>query len=106
VFEDIDGNGAQDMFAGEMGLMGWTVQLYWKATGALVTTASSDGAGKFVFSALGNGTYFVCVVAQAGYTQTYPTEGTACGGRGHEFTLQGTLESWAENNNFGEMASP
>src|SRR6266566_4161360 len=30
VFEDLDGNGAQDVFSGEMGLAGWTVQLVWK----------------------------------------------------------------------------
>lgn len=106
VFEDIDGNGSQDMFSGEMGLMGWTVQLYWKATGALVTTASTDDAGNFVFSSLGNGTYFVCIVSQSGYTQTYPTQGTGCNGLGHEFTLQGTIESWATKNDFGEMATP
>ncbi|MEX2155535.1 MAG: SdrD B-like domain-containing protein [Gemmatimonadales bacterium] len=106
VFEDIDGNGSQDMFGGEMGLLGWTVQLYWKATGALVTTASTDDAGNFVFSSLGNGTYFVCIVSQSGYTQTYPTQGSGCNGLGHEFTLQGTIESWATKNDFGEMATP
>src|SRR5882724_3676519 len=29
VFEDLDGNGLRDPFSGEMGLEGWTVELWW-----------------------------------------------------------------------------
>jgi hypothetical protein len=101
VYEDIDGNGSRDIFAGELGLAGWTVQLVWN--GQVVASATTDGDGNFVFSGLGNSTYSVCVIAQSSYTQTQPVGGSGCGGSGYEFTFSSSFETWAMNNNFGMM---
>src|SRR5438034_5857816 len=45
VFEDIDGDGLRDPFAGEMGLAGWSVQLMWN--GQLVASATTDVDGNY-----------------------------------------------------------
>jgi serine-aspartate repeat-containing protein C/D/E len=102
VFEDIDGNGARDPFAGEMGLMGWSVSLF-NSLGQVLASASTDDAGNFVFTALPNGSYSTCVSMQGGYTQTAPTSGTGCGGLGYAFTINGTFQTWVQNVNFGMM---
>ncbi len=101
VFEDIDGNGAQDMFAGEMGLAGWSVQLYWN--GQLVGTATTDADGMYLFPNLGNSDklWSVCVVPQAGYVRTGPA-GSACNGDGTAYTLKNTVPTQLRTN-FGEM---
>jgi hypothetical protein len=100
VYEDVDGNGSWDMFAGEMGLAGWTVQLYWN--GQVIASATTDGNGSYSFANLGNATYSVCVVGQAGYIRTEPASGVACDGAGYTFTLGGSFPSVAERN-FGMM---
>lgn len=101
VYEDVDGNGIRDMFAGEMGLAGWTVQLFW--SGQLVTSATSDADGNYAFTGLGNGdAWSVCVVPAAGYSRTQPANGSACGGNGVNFLINGSFETWFENN-FGWM---
>ncbi|HEV2670178.1 MAG TPA: SdrD B-like domain-containing protein [Gemmatimonadales bacterium] len=105
VFNDLDGSGSRDMFSGENGMPGWTVQLFNASTHALLATASTDASGYFMFSGLTNGTYDVCVVAQTGYMQTWPTIGNACDGLGYEFSFDSTIETWATNNDFGELAS-
>ncbi|HWC72751.1 MAG TPA: SdrD B-like domain-containing protein, partial [Gemmatimonadales bacterium] len=105
VWEDIDGNGIRDPFAGEMGLAGWTVQLY-DGNGQLLSSQVTDADGNFAFDSLVNGSYSVCVVAQGGYTQTSPLSGTGCGGRGYSFSFSNPFETWATNNDFGEMANP
>ncbi len=106
VWEDIDGNGVRDPFGGEMGLAGWTVQLY-DANGLLLSSAPSDDAGNYIFAALPAGTYSVCVLADhALYHQTDPLSGTGCGGLGYSFPILGNLGSWTVNINFGEMLNP
>ena len=89
VYEDVDGNGMWDMFAGEMGLAGWTLQLYWN--GQVVATTTSDANGQFEFPGLGNSVWSVCVVPQAGYNLTQPSNGSgnACGGFGYESPVSG-----------------
>ena len=109
VYEEMDGNVGRDPFAGEMGLMGWTVNLY-DSGGALLastTTGETDPVtnSNYTFPALANGTYSVCVVGQAGYTQTAPTSGTGCGGLGHTFSISGMLETWRTGLDFGMMAA-
>jgi hypothetical protein len=106
VFQDDDGDRVQDPFAGEIGLVGWTLQLYWAATGQLLMTTTSDDMGDFFFSGLGNGDYYICIVADARYTQTSPTGTGVCGGFGHTFSLNGTFETWAAGNNFAEQPIP
>jgi hypothetical protein len=101
VYEDIDGSGRRDPFAGEMGLAGWTVQLVWN--GQVVATATTAWDGTFTFLGLGNATYSVCVIGQGGYSQTSPVGSNGCGGAGYSFTFNNTFETWAMNNDFGMM---
>src|SRR5438874_848119 len=85
VFEDLNGDGVRDPFAGEMGLAGWGLELWWN--GQVLASTTTDADGNFAFSGLGNSTYSVCVVAQGGYTQTLPVGGSGCGGGGYTFTF-------------------
>jgi hypothetical protein len=107
VWEDLDaGDGVRDPFSGEMGLLGWSVQLF-DANGLLLSSATTDDAGNYVFAALPAGTYSVCVVSQGTYHQTNPTSGTGCGGLGYSFPiLDNPFGSWTININFGEMLNP
>jgi SdrD B-like protein len=100
VFEDLDGNGVRDPFAGEMGIAGWTVELWWN--GQQLASTTSDADGNFLFDNLGNTTYSVCMEPQAGYTQTAPVGGSGCGGSGYTFTFNSVFMTWSVNN-FGEM---
>jgi len=106
VFEDIDGNGSQDPFAGEMGLAGWTVELY-NSAGLLIASTSSDASGNYEFAQLNDGSYSVCIVPVAGYRQTTPAQDAnhSCGGWGMPIAVQGQFEMWAVTN-FGEMLTP
>src|SRR5206468_10747970 len=74
VFEDLDGDGRQDVFSSEMGIEGWTVNLYWN--GQVIASTSSLSDGSFIFQNLGNTTYSVCLGAppagQGPYNQTLP----------------------------------
>ncbi len=106
VWEDIDGNGVRDPFGGEMGLQGWSVQLF-DANGLLLSTQITDGSGNYIFAALPGGTYSVCVVSQPAYHQTDPLSGTGCGGLGYSFPiLDNPFGSWTVNINFAEMLNP
>jgi len=101
VFEDIDGNGARDPFAGEMGLAGWTVELWWN--GQMLSSTTTDADGNYLFENLGNGaTYSVCIQRQAGYTQTYPVNGSGCSGTGWSFMFNSPFMTWFDGK-FGEM---
>jgi SdrD B-like protein len=99
VFEDLDGNGVQDIFSGEMGLAGWTLELWWNGQVLATTTSGSDGS--FIFDTLGNTTYSVCIQPQPGYSQTLPVGGSGCGGAGYSFTFNSVFMTWSINN-FGE----
>jgi hypothetical protein len=79
------------------------VQLIWD--GRVIAETQSDADGNFVFLNLGNSTWSVCVVQQAGYQRTQPGSGTGCGGAGYEFVLSSPFETWAQND-FGEMPTP
>lgn len=89
VYEDVDGDGSWNMFAGELGLAAWNLQLYWN--GRVVAEMATDGNGVYEFQNLGNATYSVCVVPQAGYLQTQPAPGNACAGAGYEVALSGAF---------------
>jgi len=100
VFEDLDGDGARDPFAGEMGLEGWTVELWWN--GQVLASTTTDVDGKYQFLNLGNTTYSLCIQAQGGYTQTIPVGGTGCGGSGYTWTFNGVFQQMFPGV-FGEM---
>jgi len=90
VYEDLDGNALRDPFAGEMGLEGWTVELWWN--GQVLGSAVTDADGRYQFPNLGNTTYSLCIQPQGGYTQTIPVGGTGCGGSGYQFTFGGVFQ--------------
>ncbi len=104
VFEDLDGDGRQDVFSSEMGIEGWTVNLYWN--GQVIASTSSLSDGSFVFQNLGNTTYSVCLGAppagQGPYNQTLPVGGSGCSGAGYTFMFNSQFMTWSVNN-FGEQ---
>jgi len=106
VFEDLDGNGDQDIFSGEMGIEGWGLELWWN--GQVIATTSTGPDGSFVFPDLGNSIYSVCAEVRAPYTQT-PSRGQVpvqeCGRVGYTFTFSGSIMMWSINN-FGEQMLP
>jgi serine-aspartate repeat-containing protein C/D/E len=104
VYEDLDGSGSRDPFAGELGIAAFSVQLRWN--GQVLATTTSDADGNFEFDGLGNSTYSVCVVLQGGYMQTAPTAGDGCGGLGYTFIFNSAFETWAMHNDFGMMQNP
>ena len=106
VWEDKNGDGIRDPFAFEMGLQGWSVQLN-DASGLLLSSATTDAAGNYIFAPLPAGTYSVCVVSQPTYHQTVPLSGTGCGGLGYSFPIAASsIGSWTINIDFGEMLNP
>jgi len=106
VWEDLNGDGIRDPFAGEMGLQGWTVQLF-DASGLALGSQVSDASGNYIFAGLSAASYSVCIVMQAGYHQTYPLSGTGCAGRGYAFTIPpSTFATWETKIDFGEMLGP
>ncbi|HRD93463.1 MAG TPA: SdrD B-like domain-containing protein, partial [Accumulibacter sp.] len=64
VWLDANANGVQD--AGEAGIAGVTVKLL-SATGALISSQTTDGSGNYLFSNLNPGDYKVQMVAPSGY---------------------------------------
>jgi hypothetical protein len=93
VYQDDDASGSRDMFAGEMGMAGWTVQLNWN--GRTIASTTTDADGNFVFAGLGNAAYSVCVVAQGGYSQTQPS------GSCYSFEFTGSFATWFDAAFFG-----
>ena len=101
MFQDLDGDGLQDVFSGEAGLSGWVVNLVWN--GQVIASTSSDTDGNFLFSDLGNSTYSVCIEMQGGFTQSAPNgNGTGCNGMGYSFVFDSQFMTWSVNN-FAEM---
>jgi hypothetical protein len=70
VWLDINRNGVQD--AGEPGIGGVTVQLF-NSLGGLLTTASTDTNGRYLFSGRCGGTYRVGVIASTAPAGLFPT---------------------------------
>jgi len=112
VFEDLDGNGVQDIFSGELGIEGWTVDLRWN--GEVIATMMAGADGSFVFGNLGNTGRLMfeeCLGApplswSAGrVTQTLPVGGSACSGAGYAFPFNNPFMTWSVNN-FGEQLVP
>jgi len=105
VFEDINGNGVRDIFDGELGLAGWTVQLVWN--GQVIDSRTTDPNGNYQFDGLANDApYEVCVVAQGNYNQTTPVGGSGCGGNGFAFSFHSSVPAQTAPLNFGEQLVP
>jgi YD repeat-containing protein len=64
VFVDANGDGALE--TGEVGLVGWTVDLE-NSAGTVLATRTTDSKGDYSFSSVGPGTFTVKVVQQTGY---------------------------------------
>lgn len=78
VFNDANGNGIRD--AGEVGLSGWRVFIDKDFDGVFDSTepsALTDSSGKFRFSQLPAGTYYLRVLQPAGWKLTVPSTGYA-----------------------------
>ena len=68
-FNDLNGNGEKD--DEEPGIEGWTIELLQR--GRVVGSTTTNADGKYWFTELEPGRYFVSEVQQAGWTQTVPT---------------------------------
>src|SRR3989338_2612007 len=84
-FNDLTGDGLD---AGDTPIDGWTIFIDTDLDGVLdagETSTVTAGGGLYSFGALADGTYSICEVLQAGWTQTYPGgpschSVTVCGG--------------------------
>jgi hypothetical protein len=67
-FNDLDGDGVKD--PGDVGLLGWTIQLDQDANGTVDATTVTDINGNYSFTGLTAGVYRIREVNQPGWTQT------------------------------------
>ncbi|MGA7719790.1 MAG: SdrD B-like domain-containing protein [Ignavibacteriaceae bacterium] len=74
VWNDANHNGIQD--AGETGISNVTVQLYNNSNNSLVATTTTDANGKYLFSNLSAGSYYVQFVIPNGYTVSAALQGS------------------------------
>jgi len=74
VWEDKNGNGIQD--SGEPGIAGVTVKLLGSDGTTVLKTATTDANGKYLFSNLAAGTYYVQFTTPSGYTFTTANAGS------------------------------
>lgn len=74
VWLDLNGNGLQD--AGEPGLPNVKVNLYLSGSSAILVSTTTDTNGKYLFTNLLTGSYYVQFVAPTGYVFTRQYAGT------------------------------
>jgi protocatechuate 3,4-dioxygenase beta subunit len=87
-YDDSNGNSVQEI--GESTLSGWNITM----TGPISDSVLTDGAGKYKFTGLTNGTYAVSEVQQSGWIQTStPTS----------YSIGITSGSNSTNNDFGNF---
>jgi len=98
-FVDVSGNMFWDW--GDFAAEGWVIQL----SGPVNATATTDINGFYAFTALPGGTYQVCEVAQAGWTQTAPFSGGGCpsGAFGYTRVVPSNQQIRFIGNDFGNM---
>ena len=106
-WEDENANGAKD--AGDNGLADWHIRVFNAAGNQVGSDLVTDASGNFSVN-LAPGTYRICEVLQANWTQSFPNPAnTACQGlsgvspSGYSVTVtsQGTFSS----NNFGNYTT-
>src|SRR5205085_248219 len=77
-WEDKNANGVKD--AGDNGLQSWHIRIFNAADAQVGSDVVTDGSGNFSVN-LAPGTYRICEVVQAGWTQSFPNPAnTACTG--------------------------
>ncbi|QDV81438.1 Serine-aspartate repeat-containing protein D precursor [Stieleria magnilauensis] len=69
-FDDANGNGIQD--TDELGLPGWTIELFDPTAGQILQTAVTDASGAYVFEEVALGAYQLRETQQFGWHQTFP----------------------------------
>lgn len=72
VWHDANGDGIQS--GGEQGIINTTVQLY-SSTGTLIATTVTDGLGKYLFSNVLTGLYYIKFIAPLEYDLTFADRG-------------------------------
>jgi hypothetical protein len=108
-FKDDNGNGVFDTSEGEVGLAGWTINLWTGSPGSLVFVASTitDVNGYYEFDQIIPGTtYYVSeVIPDPAWIQTFPNSTTAgamyIDGLGYVWVINLTSGEIHANNNFG-----
>jgi hypothetical protein len=75
-FHDLNANGTQNN--GDPGLGSWTIRLYDSNDQLVTSTTTTAGSGAYSFADVAAGTYRICEVLQANWTQSAPTSGPAC----------------------------
>jgi hypothetical protein len=98
-FVDVAGNMYWDY--GDYGAAGWVIEL----TGPVNATLTTDVYGNYAFKNLPGGTYLICEVQQAGWTQTAPFSGATCpsGAYGYTRVLPVGQQARIIGNDFGNM---
>ncbi|MDQ3140693.1 MAG: SpaA isopeptide-forming pilin-related protein, partial [Bacteroidota bacterium] len=74
VWHDKNGNGIQEI--GEEGIKGVVVNLLDKVTNTILKTFITDANGKYIFSKLKSGTYYIKVTIPVSYKLTLPNVGS------------------------------
>jgi hypothetical protein len=75
-----------------------------QVTGPVSQSTLSDGNGAYSFTSLPAGSYVVCVVPPAGWTQTLPTSGTTCP-NSFGYTIS-VADGASYTENFGFLSMP
>jgi uncharacterized repeat protein (TIGR01451 family) len=106
-WEDKNGNGTKD--AGDNGLQGWHIRVFDQNGSQVGSDLVTDVNGNFSVS-LNPGTYRICEVVQANWTQSFPNPAnTACQGlsgvspSGYQVTV--TSQGSSQGNNFGNFTT-
>jgi len=110
-FNDLDGNGVKD--PGDPGLPNWTIKVFDPSSFAEVASTTTNASGNYEFD-LDPGSYVVCEVFLANWTQTFPKAGAgivSCAPfgpnlapLGYSITLSpGQID---EGNDFGNHLAP
>ena len=104
-FNDANANGTQN--ASDLGLSGWHIRVFNAANAQVGADIVTDGSGNFSVN-LDPGTYRICEVLQAGWTQSAPANtvcqglaGVAAGGYSVTVTSNGTFSG----NTFGNWTT-
>jgi|GEM_PF-3077858 len=98
-YNDADGDGVHPIEGADTPIDGWTIFLDGNGNGSLnggETSTTTAGGGIYSFANLVDGTYSVCEVLQAGWTQTYPG-GPSC----HSVTITNGVNTPSGSLDFG-----